>query len=93
MQLSAACRQKLVRGGGINEVLVAVEPYRRQKQPLKDRAEEEYVFELCNALSSCLMDPAAKAQFVEDQGVELMLLVLKGRQYYRIGVLKARRRS
>lgn len=82
----------MVRGGGINEVLVAVEPYRREKQPLKDRAEEEFVFELCNALSSCLMDPAAKAQFVEDQGVELMMLVLKGRQYYRIGVLKVRRR-
>jgi hypothetical protein len=80
----------MLRDGGINEILLAVEPYRREKRPLKDKEEEEYVFELCNILSSCLVDPAAKARFVEDQGVELMMLVMKGRQFYRIGVVKVR---
>lgn len=80
----------MLRDGGINEILLAVEPYRREKRPLKDKEEEEYVFELCNILSSCVVDPAAKARFVEDQGVELMMLVMKGRQYYRIGVIKVR---
>jgi beta-catenin-like protein 1 len=88
VQMTTACRQKMVRDGGINEVLIAIEPYRREKQPLKDKAEEEYVFELCNVLSSCLMDTPSKARFVEDQGVELMMLVLKGRQIYRVGVMK-----
>jgi hypothetical protein len=78
----------MLQEGGINQVLIAIEPYRREKQPLKDKAEEEYVFELCNILCSCLMNTPSRARFVEDQGVELMMLVLKGRQYYRIGVMK-----
>jgi hypothetical protein len=90
MQASAACCEAMVRDGGINEVLLAVAPYHREKQPLKDKDEEEYVLELCNVLAACVVDGAVRARFVEDEGVELMLLVLKGRQFYRTGVLKAR---
>ena len=88
VQASASCREKMVRDGGINEILVAVAPYHKEKQPLRNKEEEEYVLELCNILSACLIDGAARARFVEDEGVELMILVLKGRQFYRTGVLK-----
>ena len=84
------CRTTLRNERGINDILLAVEPYRRTKQPLKDHEEEEFVFELCNVLSACLRDTAAQARFVEDQGVELMMLVLKGRQYFRLGIVKVR---
>ena len=39
--------------------------------------EEELVANLFDCLSACLMLPANKAVFVEAEGLELMLLVLK----------------
>ena len=90
VQASAVCREKLVREGGLNDILMALAPYHKQKQPLKEAEETEYVLELANALAACLVDAAARSRFEEDEGVELMLLILKSRQLYRLGALKVR---
>lgn len=88
-QLSEAFRGRLLREGGINAVLEAAEPLRRVRAPLRSRDEEEYALELANVLTAALASGApARARFVEDQGVELVLLILKTRQYFRLGFLK-----
>ena len=70
-------------------MLVAVEPYRKVKVDLKEREEEEYVYTLCDILSACLLHPSIKDQFLEDQGVELMLLIIRGKRSFRQAAVKA----
>ena len=50
--------------------------------------EEELVENLFGTLCSCLMLPENKRAFVESEGIELMLLVLKGRRAHRTAALK-----
>lgn len=88
MQSSAVCRKKLLAEGAIDRVVVTMSSYRKLKKPLEDKDEEEFLMELCNVLSVCCMDAAGKQQFLEFEGIELMFIILRNRQMFRIGCLK-----
>lgn len=68
--------------------MVTMSGYRKIKKPLKEKSEEEFVLELCNIFSACCIEAAGKQQFLEFEGVELMLIMLKNRQSFRIGCIK-----
>lgn len=88
MQFSIVCRQKLLAEGAMDKLMVTMSGYRKIKKPLKDKSEEEFVLELCNIFSACCIEAAGKQQFLEFEGIELMLIMLKNRQFFRIGCIK-----
>lgn len=88
VQFSPACRSKLIAEGAMDKLMVTMSGYRKIKKPLKEKSEEEFVLELCNIFSACCMEAAGKQQFLEYEGVELMLIMLKNRQFFRIGCIK-----
>jgi hypothetical protein len=72
----------------MDRVVVTMSSYRKLKKPLADKDEEEFLMELCNILSVCCMEAAGKQQFLEFEGIELMLLILRNKQAFRIGCIK-----
>lgn len=76
----------------MDKLMVTMSGYRKTKKPLKDKSEEEFVLELCNIFSACCIEAAGKQQFLEFEGIELMLIMLKNRQFFRIGCIKVRPR-
>jgi hypothetical protein len=82
------CRSKLLAEGAMDRVVVTMSSYRKLKKPLEDKDEEEFLMELCNMLSVCCMDAAGKQQFMDFEGIELMFIILRNRQTFRIGCLK-----
>ena len=50
--------------------------------------EEEFVDNLFDVVCAALVDDRNKPQFVDSEGVELMLLMLKNKRYARAGALK-----
>jgi beta-catenin-like protein 1 len=65
----------------------AIAPYKNRPATTDD--ETEYVENLFNALCSTLMTPKNRQLFVEAEGVELMVLILKQKKSVRAGALKA----
>ena len=65
----------------------AIAPYKNR--PASTDAEAEYVENLFDCLCCTLMSGSNKALFVEAEGVELMVLILKQRRPVRAGALKA----
>ena len=59
------------------------------KRDPQNSDEEEHIENLFNALCSCLMSDETRRAFVEAEGVELMVLMLKARRFARAGALKA----
>lgn len=72
----------------MDKLMVTMSGYRKTKKPLKEKSEEEFVLELCNIFSACCIEAAGKQQFLEFEGIELMLIMLKNRQFFRIGCIK-----
>eukprot|EP00892_Ulva_mutabilis_P003222 jgi/Ulvmu1/12900/UM098_0088.1 len=87
-QFSMPCRKKLIAEGAMDKLMVTMSGYRKIKKPLKEKSEEEFVLELCNIFSACCIEASGKQQFLEYEGVELMLIMLKNRQFFRIGCIK-----
>ncbi|KAL2753968.1 hypothetical protein ACRALDRAFT_1081204 [Sodiomyces alcalophilus JCM 7366] len=75
-QVSTSTRRKLVGMDVIDVMLQLVAPYRR-RDPEKGGVEEEYVQNLFEALVSLVDEPEGKAKFVEAEGVELCVLMLR----------------
>lgn len=75
VQSSSANRRKLVAMEAVDVMLQLVASYRKL-DPEKGQ-EEEYMENLFEALSSIVDEPDGKAQFVEAEGVELCLIMLK----------------
>jgi beta-catenin-like protein 1 len=65
----------------------AIAPYKNRPASTED--ETEYVENLFDALCSTLMTPSNKMLFVEAEGIELMVLILKQKKPVRAGALKA----
>ncbi len=65
----------------------AIAPY-KNKLPSSDD-ETEYVENLFNALCATLMTPKNRQVFVDAEGVELMVLILKQKKAVRASALKA----
>ncbi|KAL9092533.1 MAG: hypothetical protein Q9165_004337 [Trypethelium subeluteriae] len=61
---------------GIDTLLQLLAPYRRQ-DPQKDSDEEEYVSNLFDALTCLLDSPLAKPLFLDAEGIELLLIMLR----------------
>lgn len=76
MQSSKTNRRRLVELDAVDTLLQLVALYRR-RDPEKGGDEEEYVENLFGALTSIADEPEGKAKFVEAEGVELCLMMLK----------------
>ncbi|BDA41413.1 beta-catenin-like protein 1 [Coccomyxa sp. Obi] len=87
LQSSQENAQRLTDLNGIDALLQAIAPY-KNKLPSSDD-ETEYVENLFNALCATLMTPKNRQVFVDAEGVELMVLILKQKKAVRASALKA----
>ena len=71
---------------GVDAALRSLAPYR--KTPPATPEEEEFVENMFDVLCAVLMEERAKKAFLENEGVELMVLFLKGRTVARTAALK-----
>ncbi|KAL2115398.1 hypothetical protein VTJ04DRAFT_9653 [Mycothermus thermophilus] len=76
VQASAANRRRLADFDSIDKLLQLIAPYRRW-DPEKGSDEEEYMENLFATLTSIVDEPQGKANFLQGEGVELCLLILK----------------
>ncbi|KAI1819012.1 Catenin-beta-like protein [Xylaria intraflava] len=76
VQNSAKNRRKLASLDAADILLQLVAPYRK-RDPEKGGEEEEYMENLFEALTCIVNEPEGKAKFVEAEGVELCLIMLK----------------
>ena len=75
-QASPQNRRKLIELDTVDIVLQLIAPYRRV-DPDKSGEEEEYMENLFEALTCIVDEPEGKGKFIEAEGVELGLLMLK----------------
>ncbi|KAK3935540.1 beta-catenin-like protein 1 [Diplogelasinospora grovesii] len=76
VQSSAANRRRLAELDAVDTLLQLVAPYRK-RDPEKGGDEEEYMENLFEALTCVADEPLGKTKFVEAEGVELCLLMLR----------------
>ena len=76
LQSSSANRKRLTKLDGIDNLLQLLAAYRK-RDPQKDSEEEEYVENLFDCLICVADEPDGKAKFVDAEGVELCLIMLR----------------
>ena len=76
LQNSKQNRKKITTLNGIDVFLQLLSDYRK-RDPAKGTEEEEYVENIFDAITCCVDDREAKDQFLEAEGVELILLMVK----------------
>ncbi len=76
LQSSPTNRTKLISTDGIDTLLQLLSPYRK-RDPEKGTEEEEYVENLFDSLTCCVDDREGKIKFLEAEGIELCLIMLK----------------
>jgi beta-catenin-like protein 1 len=76
LQSSRPNRMQVVSNDGIDSVLQLLAPYRK-RDPTKDTEEEEYVENLFDLLICLVKEPEGKSKFLEAEGVELCLIMLR----------------
>jgi beta-catenin-like protein 1 len=76
LQSAPANRATLASADAVNTILELLAPYRR-RDPQKDTEEEEFIENLFDALVSLVDSPEGKTKFVEAEGVELVLIMLR----------------
>lgn len=86
LQDSEANRAALGEKGGIDALLKILAPYR--KRDPADEEETEFMENVFDALCSCLLLDANKKRFLNDEGVELMVIMLKEKKQSRMRALK-----
>ncbi|KAI7869758.1 Catenin-beta-like protein [Spinellus fusiger] len=86
LQDSRVIRLKMVDLGGVDILLRALSAYKR-KDPV-DEDETEMVENFFNALCSLLNEAESKPVFLEGEGVELMLIMLKKKTLARVRAIK-----
>jgi len=75
-QSSRPNRRRAIEANGIETFLTQLAPYRKN-DPQKESAEEEYMENLFNCLTSLVDEPDGKVKFLEAEGVELCLLMVR----------------
>ncbi|KAF2820306.1 DUF1716-domain-containing protein [Ophiobolus disseminans] len=75
-QSSRSNRVRIAEANGVETFLTNLAPYRRD-DPEKDSDEEEYFENTFNCLSSIVEELVGKAKFLEAEGVELCLLLVR----------------
>lgn len=86
-QASRPNRKRIAEANGIETFLTQLAPYRRN-DPEKESSEEEYMENLFNCLTSLVDEPEGKVKFVEAEGVELCLLMVRDGKTSKIRSLK-----
>lgn len=76
LQSSTTNRAKLISLNGIDTFLQLLSPYRK-RDPVKGTEEEEFVENLFDSLTCCLDFPSGKTSFLEAEGIELCLIMLR----------------
>ncbi|KAF2401780.1 DUF1716-domain-containing protein [Trichodelitschia bisporula] len=76
LQTSTPNRRALTELDGVDILLQLLAPYRR-RDPQKDSSEEEYVENVFDTLTCLVDEPEGKAKFIEAEGVELALIMLR----------------
>ena len=79
-------RKRFVELNGIELMLRAVAPYKSRDPETAE--EEEFIENAFDVLCAVLMEDDAKKAFVDADGAELMVLIVKGRKGARTGALK-----
>ncbi|KAF2622984.1 DUF1716-domain-containing protein [Macroventuria anomochaeta] len=75
-QSSRTNRTLIAEANGVEIFLTNLAPYRRD-DPDKDSDEEEYMENLFNCLTSVVEEPTGKTKFLEAEGTELCLLLVR----------------
>ncbi|WFD01420.1 hypothetical protein MOBT1_000083 [Malassezia obtusa] len=86
LQDSEENREVLGKQGGIDALLKTLAPYRK-RDPV-DEEETEFMENGFDALCSALLLDANKPRFLHDEGVELMVLILREKRASRLRALK-----
>lgn len=100
LQTSAICRSQFLKKGGLDVVMKALLPFRKQKRPSPISVEKEKVFQvideqemvenLFGLLCTVLFDSdTAKVEFERLEGVELMVCFMRTSDAYRWSAAKA----
>lgn len=76
LQSTAKTRKRFVEMDGVDVLLQLLSAYRK-KDPEKDSDEEEYVENLFDCLVCVVDEPLGKEKFLEAEGVELCLIMLR----------------
>lgn len=76
LQASADNRHQIISLDGVDLFLQLLSPYRK-RDPEKGSDEEEFVENLFDCAACCLDESEGKAKFVEAEGVELCLIMLR----------------
>lgn len=76
LQSSSASRLRFIDLNGVDILLQLLSPYRK-RDPTKGTEEEEYVENLFDSAVCCLDESDGKAKFLEAEGIELCLIMLK----------------
>ena len=76
LQSSVANRSQLIQQDAIDLLLQLLSPYRKRDPP-KGTEEEEYVENLFDCITCCVDDSEAKDRFLEAEGIELCLIMLR----------------
>ncbi|KAJ6098618.1 hypothetical protein N7467_000153 [Penicillium canescens] len=76
LQSSPKNRSKFIEIDGIDVLLQLLSAYRK-RDPVKDSDEEEYVENLFDSLICLVEEDAGKEKFVENEGIELALIMLR----------------
>ncbi|KAI9742197.1 MAG: hypothetical protein M1818_004097 [Claussenomyces sp. TS43310] len=76
LQSSSANRKKLTELDGVDLLLQILALYRR-RDPIKGSEEEEFIENVFDCLTCTVDEPDGKAKFVEAEGVELCLIMIR----------------
>jgi len=86
LQNSQANRLKLGELQGLDVLLTAIAGYRKRDPSSPD--EIEYLENLFDSVCSCLLEAQNKQRFLEAEGIELMLILVKEKIFSRKGAVK-----
>ncbi|CAI6339694.1 unnamed protein product [Periconia digitata] len=75
-QSSRPNRTLIITANGVEILMTQLAPYRKD-DPEKESTEQEYMENLFNCLTSLVDEPEGKAKFLEAEGVELCLLMVR----------------
>ncbi|KAI4171973.1 MAG: hypothetical protein LQ343_003882 [Gyalolechia ehrenbergii] len=76
LQSSSSNRTRFIDLEGVDILLQVLSPYRK-RDPAKGTEEEEYVENLFDSQTCCVDEPNGKTKFLEAEGIELCLIMLR----------------
>ncbi|KKY18044.1 hypothetical protein UCRPC4_g05247 [Phaeomoniella chlamydospora] len=76
LQASAQNRSRYIDADGVDTLLQLLSAYRKRDPP-KDSEEEEYAENLFDALTCLVDEPLGKGKFLEAEGIELCLIMIR----------------